>query len=351
MGRVRGEKSWVAEVLREPAVGLGTLGLALALVSLATATPAQATDQAKNVYLLGSRASLLSGALPGPGSYFQNDMYFYSGKAAGGIQLPLGGLLAADVEAKIVALELPTGMHVFETPVLGGSFALAATMPMGWQEITASGGVSLPGGGGPFSLSVTDEEFQIGDPFLQAILGWHSGNLHWQVAGAVNVPLGEWERGQLVNLGFNRWAGDVTAAATWLDMANLYQFSGAVGVTFNGENLTTDYQSGTELHLEASAAKLFANGTSLGVAAYHYQQLTGDSNQTLAQELALGDFKGRTTGIGPVLGLTIPLTDRKMSVNARWFHEFDVENRIEGDAAFLTVAVPLQPEQPPPPAK
>jgi hypothetical protein len=316
----------------------------------ASATSAHAVDQARNVYLLGSRASLLSGALPGPGSYFQNDAYFYTGQAAGNIQLPLGGLLAADVEARVVALELPTGIHVFETPVLGGSFALAGSLPMAYQEITASGGITLPDGT-VVSASRTDEDLQIGDPYLQAMLGWHSGNLHWQLAAAVNVPIGEWERGELVNLGFNRWAFDLTAAATWLDMVNLYQLSGAVGVTFNGENLDTDYQSGTELHLEASAAKLFANGMSLGIAAYHYQQLTGDSNQTPLQEAALGDFKGRTTGVGPLLGATVPLSDRKLSANVRWFHEFNAENRLEGDAVFFTVAVPLQPEAPPPPAK
>jgi hypothetical protein len=327
--------------------GVVALSWVLTVGLLATATPVHATDQAKNVYLLGSRASLLSGVLPGPGSYFQNDIYFYTGEAGGGIQLPLGGFLAAGVEAKIVALELPTGLHVFETPVLGGSLALTGSLPMAYQEITALGGLTLPDGT-VLSASRTDEAFQIGDPFLQAILGWHSGNLHWLLASAVNVPIGEWERDQLVNLGFNRWAVDLTAAATWLDMVNLYQLSGAVGVTFNGENLDTDYQSGTELHLEASAAKLFGNGMSLGVAGYHYQQLTGDSNQTPLQEAVLGDFKGRTTGIGPLLGMTIPLSDRKLSANVRWFHEFNVENRLEGDAVFFTVAVPLQSEQPPP---
>jgi hypothetical protein len=325
-----------------------------AILTVATGTllapgTADATDQAKNVYLLGSRASLLSGALPPPGSYFQNDLYFYSGDAAGEIQLPLGGVLAADVEARVVALDIPTLMHVFAEPVLGGSLAIAGSFPVGYQEITAAGGITLANGT-VINLSRTDEEFQLGDPYLQAILGWHSGNLHSQLAVAVNVPIGEWERGELVNLGFNRWAVDITAAATWLDMVNLYQLSGAIGVTFNGENLDTDYQSGTELHLEASAAKLFANGMSLGIGAYHYEQLTGDSNQTPLQEAALGDFKGRTTGVGPIVGLTIPLSDRKISANARWFHEFEVKNRLEGDAAFVTVAVPLQPEAPPPPS-
>jgi hypothetical protein len=186
--------------------GLGASLLWVILGLASTPSPAHAVDQAKNVYLLGSRASLLSGILPGPGNYFQNDLYYYSGEAGGGIQLPLGGFLASGVEAKTVAIEAPTLMHVFDFPVLGGSLAIVGTLPTGWQEITASGGVTLPNGT-VVSASRTDEAFQIGDPYLQAILGWHSGNMHWLTAAAVNVPLGEWEKDQLVNMGFNRWAG------------------------------------------------------------------------------------------------------------------------------------------------
>jgi hypothetical protein len=43
--------------------------------------------------------------------------------------------------------------------------------------------------------------------------------------------------------------------------------------------------------------------------------------------------------------MTIPLADRQASANVRWFHEFDVENRLEGNAVFFTVAIPLQPQQ------
>jgi hypothetical protein len=117
-------------VSRSPSIRVGALFLAMIFGSLAASNSAKAVDQAKNVYLLGSRASLLSGVLPGPSNYFQNDLYFYNGEAGGGIQLPLGGFLASDVEAKIVALEIPTLMHVFNTPVLGGSLAVAGTLPI-----------------------------------------------------------------------------------------------------------------------------------------------------------------------------------------------------------------------------
>jgi hypothetical protein len=54
----------------------------------ATAIAPNAMDQAKNVYLLGSRATLFSGVPPGPGNHFQNDSYFYNREAGGGINFP-----------------------------------------------------------------------------------------------------------------------------------------------------------------------------------------------------------------------------------------------------------------------
>ena len=31
-----------------------------------------------------------------------------------------------------------------------------------------------------------------------------------------------------------------------------------------------------------------------------------------------------------------------MSLDLRWYHEFAAQNRVEGDAVFLTLSLPLQ---------
>jgi hypothetical protein len=48
---------------------------------------------------------------------------------------------------------------------------------------------------------------------------------HWNIGALVNVPVGEWERGRLSKLGFNRWALDLNGALTWLDQATGWEFS------------------------------------------------------------------------------------------------------------------------------
>jgi hypothetical protein len=53
------------------------------------------------------------------------------------------------------------------------------------------------------------------------------------------------------------------------------------------------------------------------------------------------DFEGRVTALGALLSYNFALG--KIPVSTQWiyFHEFDVENRIEGDAGLLTISMPL----------
>ena len=296
----------------------------LVATGLWSSSSAMAAESAKGVYLLGFR-SQYAGVLPGPGAFYQNDVYIYGGSAGGNIELPLGGVFAADVDATAI-LELPTFSYF--TPAFGGLFGVTYTQPMGWQDVSASVG----------NLSRTQDDFQFGDPFVNAMLGWSDGNWHWNIAAGVNVPLGEWEQGSLVNLGFNRWAVDVTGSVTYLDMATGLEASAALGFTFNGDNLDIDYQTGTEMHLEWSLTQITASGFSFGIAGYHYQQLTGDSGS----DARLGAFKGQVTAIGPAMGLTVPMVDRALTAKFRGYYEFNVENRLDGFAAMGTLAVPLQ---------
>jgi hypothetical protein len=56
------------------------------------------------------------------------------------------------------------------------------------------------------------------------------------------VPIGYWERGDVTNIGLDRWAADFTGAVTYLDMKTGVELSGAASFTFNGENNDTNYK-------------------------------------------------------------------------------------------------------------
>lgn len=312
--------------------------LRLAIIFLAMqagllAAPLLAAESGKGVYLLGFRGPF-AGVLPGPGVYIQNDVYHYQGSAGGDVTLPIGGVFAANVDGDAL-LNLTTAIGVTPFQVLGASLAFSITIPYGWQEVSAGAQLDLPGGV-EVAADRTDDVTQFGDLFPSATLGWKSGNFHWTLAAAVNVPTGDWER-RLSNIAFNRWALDTTGTLTWFDMQRGLEATVAAGLTFNGENLTTDYDTGTEFHLEGAITKTFQSGFSFGMVGYYYDQITRDH----APRAPRAEFKGRVAAVGPVVGYTFKHDGRDITTRLRWYHEFDHKNRLEGDSVFFTLAVPV----------
>ncbi len=225
--------------------------LALSLLTT-TSTTIDAAEDAKSIYLPGFVASL-AGFVPPPGTYFLNYKYFYSGSASGAaadsVALNQLGNITLEAETNVDAqffAEIPSLLWVAPHKVLHGNLGLGVFIPIGWQDISvdvdALATLTLPNGttfqrGARFGLG--DESVEIGDPLLMAKLGWHRGNWHWSVTGLLNVPIGQYDKDDIANMGFNRWAIDAAAAATWLDTQRGHEVSVNAGFTFNGENPDT----------------------------------------------------------------------------------------------------------------
>jgi hypothetical protein len=316
-----------------------------------------AAEQGKSIYLLGVAASM-AGMTPPPGTYVSSFTYLYSGDATGAAALsrtiPITGTrlpdfvtlqAKADVSVKAnVALDVFSALWVAPESFLGGRFGVGALLPVGYQEVDANvnarTALTFPDGtvlAANRSRGFSDHTFAVGDPLATAFIGWDSGDWHWKVTGLLNVPIGEYSKTNLVNMGFNRWAADLTGSVTWLDPKSGFEVSLAAGSTFNGENPDTNYKTGTEFHLEGAVMKHFSKDFALGVAGYHYQQVTGDSGTGAV----LGDFKGRVSAVGPNLTYNFLVGKTPVLTSVRWLHEFNAKNRLEGDAGFVTVTIPL----------
>jgi hypothetical protein len=251
----------------------------------------------------------------------------------------------ADLKVKAdVAIKVSSLLWVAPTPVLGGKVGFGVLLPVGYQstevDVAARAALTFPGGSilGPGQRRrVTDDTFAIGDPVATAFIGWSSGHFHWKMTGLVNIPVGSYSQNSLVNMGFNRWAADLTGSLTYLNPGNGIEISVSPGITFNGMNPKTNYRTGTEFHVEAAVMQHFSPTFSVGVAGYHYQQITGDSGSGAV----LGDFKGRVSAIGPSLNYTFAVGDYPVISSVRWMREFNAKNRAAGDAAFLTFTIPL----------
>lgn len=302
-------------------------------LGLTAASPAFAVEGAASVYILGSR-TVNGGIVPPPGSYFNQGLYAYSGSAGVSIARPGQVDIGLDATARI-GLSTYMWVPAWE-PILGGRPYFSGTLVYGYKSIDLTATLTAPGGAqisGARSLS----DVLIGDPVLGGGLGWGSGPLFGSLNFLVNVPIGSYEVGRPTNVAFNRWATDVTGAVTWLDQASGWQANLAAGVTFNGTNEDTDYSSGDEFHVEAAVAKSFASGWTVALHGYHYDQISADSGG----QAVLGDFEGKVSAVGLGLSWAGEMSGRPVSLDARYFHEFDAVNRPEGDGLLINLTIPL----------
>ncbi len=292
-----------------------------------------AVDGGTGFYLLGQRSNQAA-VLPPPGLFFQFKEYLYSGDISASEAIAENARLDIGVEADI-ALSMATGIWAPVADILGGRPMLSLTLPFGYQDISADAQLSF--GGLVLKGRFSEDVFTVGDPVAVATLGWNEDNWHWTVSGALNIPIGDYDEDRSANFAFNRWGVDTTGGVTYLDLGTGWEASMAAGLTFNGENKDTDYDSGTEFHLEAGVSKTFQNGLMLGLAGYYYNQITDDEGPGAPPD----GFQGEVSAIGPALAYTLDVKGIPIVLKGRYYHEFNADNRLEGDAAFIGLIMPL----------
>lgn len=295
-----------------------------------------AAEQAKGTYLLGSGGPQAGMMPPVAGVFLTDFIYVYSGSADANLEIPIGGNLVADIDADIV-IGAPLAMWVPETTVLGGRLGILGVLPIGSVGVDVGVVVLGPGGLPVGNAGVSQSRVSVGDPQAGALIGWNSGNFHWNAGFMANIPIGDYEKGRLDNLAFNRWSVDLNGGITWLDPAMGLELSTKLGVTFNGENSATDYKTGEEFHIEFAALQHFSQEIQFGLAGYHYQQISGDSGSGAVA----GEFKGRVTAFGPHLGVNFLIGQLPVSASGRFYVEFDTKNRLEGTGGYIFASMPL----------
>jgi hypothetical protein len=331
----------------------------------------QSAEGGMGVYLLGITGPQ-AGYLPEPGTYAKYDHYEYEAWTGGSSNLkanitqvldhpgPGGGQLTvtANIDARLqsrtsitMAADIFTALHVFDTELAGGKPALALIIPYinadldlaaaadGAADITLSGSRgytrSFVRSGAHYGEAAFSTE-NMGDAIASGVIGWHDGSWHYTTGVNVYLPTGEYHESDPVNAGRNYWAIEPNAAFTYLNMQNGREFSAMAGWTFNDENSATDYDTGDELHVEWAAIQHLSKHAYVGLAGYAYQQTSGDSGDGAK----LGPFKGQALAVGPVVGATLPLGHaHELVLNMRYYDELDTENRMQGDAMFMTAAV------------
>jgi hypothetical protein len=193
--------------------------LLICALAVGRATHARAEQGGSAHYLPGTAASFID-AFPGKagGLAVLNYFAYYDASATASRPLPLGGFLTAGVDAKVYADSV---VAIYQTPweVLGGGWAFGVALPYVWMEVEGQAQRIGPGGvPGPVT-AVRDTANGIGDMTLFPFLpGWTNlaPDLKVDTRLAVFAPTGEYEAGQLANVGKNYWTFEPGIMASWL---------------------------------------------------------------------------------------------------------------------------------------
>lgn len=329
------------KIHRRPCAATAVAALTL-LSGLAVSGRAEATEGGASLYLLGSGGPGAAILPPLEGVFLVNTFYHYDGKAGGDRQFLVGGNLVAGLKANINA-NFTSLAWVPSTDVMGGTLMLGGILPFGVPAVDVDAVLTGPRGRA-VAVSRSQDRWTVGDPVLMGSLGWRTGDVWLQAGALVNVPIGDYQSGDLSNLSFNRWAVDTSFAVTWKPAKSGWDLSMKTGLTFNGKNPATDYNSGDEWHVEAAIEKTLSPKWSLGVQAYYFSQITRDTGAGAR----LGPFKGQVTGVGATAAYNFKIAKKiPATLRLHGFTETGAKNRLEGDAVMLDFSMPLWVKMPP----
>ena len=277
---------------------------------------------------------------PPPGVFAAMNWYnHYNGSAGGSVQLPLGGLLAGNLSATCNT-EMFGGVYTTPYGILGGKFAFAVLVPYIWMDVTGTITGTGPRGRA-FTITRTDTADGIGDmAFVPFWLNWTSGDFKWGVQLDIYAPTGQYNTGQLANVGLNYWTFEPMATFSYISKKIGLELSGTVGFDINTINSATDYQSGEVFHIDATIAEhlpLFGHGIiGIGANAFYWKQLTGDSGSGAR----LGPFETEMSGIGPVLSYISPtFCGHTIVAEVKWLPQIDSSRTLNGDYIWAKVSL------------
>lgn len=288
-------------------------------------------------YAPGANASFIDTLPSKQGLVLGNFFNYYDGSASMSRVVPNAGLLIAGMDATAYC---NTVLGLYQTPfkMLGGSYTVGAAIPYIWLNV--KGHAQGPDGqGGTVRMRARDSDNGVGDILLYPfMLAWQKGDLKYDIRVGVYAPTGDYEKGKLANLGKNYWTFEPAVSLSYMSSKTGFELTAFAGIDFNTKNPDTEYKSGTQLHLDMTAAQhlpLVGGIVGIGANGFYYQQVSGDSG---SGALA-GDFKGMTIGVGPVVSYIRKICGIDLAAEVKWLPEIDVKKRLKGDYVWFKLGL------------
>ena len=229
------------------------LGTCVLTIVFSFANSALAVEGGLGRPISGMQIAPFAGVIPPePGLAVAIGETYYTGSIGGGLNVPIAGLLVANVDVK-ASFNPISLLYIWPTPTKTWNFASVVTFPLAWVECEAS--LSL----GPFSIRKKDSIFGLYDLAFTPIIASHhfSETDHLAFSFTFWAPTGSYEKGKLANLSLNNWTFIPGVAYTKIIPEVNIELTGMWDMDFYTDDPATRYSSGVQSDLEALAIKRF----------------------------------------------------------------------------------------------
>jgi hypothetical protein len=260
--------------------------------------------------------------LPGPGVYYLNYLVYQNGKVDEAVR---GGRLHVDIEDDIGANAFAP-VYISDWKLFGGNYVIGAALV--YMGASMDAGIIENVGN-----DIDASNWGWADPTIVPFgLSWQGETWDFFLYELINVPIGEYDKDNDVNLGFNYWAFDTNLAITGELPAN-FEIDANLGYLINSKNHATNYHSGSAGHIDATLGYNVTPQFQVGLSGYYYNQVQGDSGSGAI----LGDFKGEAYGWGPTVQYIFNLKPI-IVLNFEWQHDTYAKNRMKNDTGVFFFA-------------
>jgi hypothetical protein len=317
--------------------------IAAALGAALSIGPSGTADAGEIGHFAAPLADLRDYLMPAkPGFYFKEYTYYYTtdtfkdrnGNRVSELDLPLGGSAKVDLDIDIFVLA-PAFMWVSDWEILGAHYGAYIIPTFGNTSVGAS--LTTVRGLG---VGSDESDFGIGDLFVQPLwLGWTRKHWDFALGYGFYAPVGKFEQGASDNIGLGFWTHQAQAAVAWYpDESRGTALVAAVTYEYNQNIDGADLTPGQRINANLGIDQLLPLGESgfvleLGAGGYGQWQITDDRGSDAFNS----DVHDRVFGVGPQLGLIY--MPWGAAATTKWQHEFEAENRFEGDSFTLNFAV------------
>lgn len=269
--------------------------------------------------------------------YYETDTFRNSkGKKVKSITIkgPLGNPRTIKVDPNVDNFIIaPLLMWAPDWEILGARYGAFAILPVGNPSIAADLETEIGLG-----RKIDESSWGVGDLFLQPLwLQWSDKRLDVTAAYGINAPTGKYDAGDADNVGLGFWEHQIQSALrVHLDEAKTFSVVVAGTAEFGHNKEDVDVVPGSHATLNWGVRKNFLNDW-LQVAAVGYDtwQITNDHGSDAGpQEKRVKD---QVHAAGVQVGIP------KFGLAFKYLHEFEAEDRFEGQMFTLFFALPLDP--------